>query len=414
MDKIRINEKYKPLYTSNDSFVIVTGGRGSGKSFAISDFVCRLTYEVGQKILYNRYTLSAAEISIIPEYKEKIELLNAQNDFNTIGNSIINSKTGSEIIFKGIKTSSGNQTANLKSIKDPTTWIIEEGEEIPDYQTFQKIRRSFRKKGIKVRVVLILNPSFKTHWIYEKFFKANDIPEYFNGSKNGITYIHTTYLDNLENLNEDFIEDANHTKETNPIEYEHEFLGKWGQEAIGALWTEKIIIETNEIPEFKKFAIALDPSGTGNEDSDECGIIGGGLSIDDKIYITVDATGIYTPLNWAKKAIYLHEENDSDCIVAEVNQGWDMVKTIIHQIEPRVLVKDVVSFKGKALRAAPIVSLYEQGFIIHKVGLSRLKNEQLTWIPGDKKSPGRIDALVHLINYLKPPKEKKNTSKIWA
>jgi len=72
---IRISDKYKPLYTSDDSLILVTGGRGSAKSFTIADYACRLTYEVGQKILYNRYTLRSAEISIIPEYTEKILLL---------------------------------------------------------------------------------------------------------------------------------------------------------------------------------------------------------------------------------------------------------------------------------------------------------------------------------------------------
>lgn len=412
MDKIRISEKYQPLYTSEDSLILITGGRGSGKSFAVADFACRLTYEKGQKILYNRYTLSAAEISIIPEYNEKIELLNAQKDFKQVGNEIVNTRTESQIIFKGIKTSSGNQTANLKSIKDPTTWIIEEGEEIPDYQTFQKIKRSFRKKGIKMRIILVLNPAYKKHWIYQTFFKPNNIPDYFNGSVDGITYIHTSYLDNLENLNEDFIVDAEKTKQNNPAEYEHEFLGRWIDEVKGALWTEKIIEEVNEVPELIKFAVALDPSGKGNSDSDECGIICGGLAPDGRIYITIDETGIYTPLKWANKAIYLHENYDAECIVAEVNQGWDMVHTIIHQIEKRIKVVEVVSYKGKVLRANPVVALYEQGVIKHKIGLKRLKSEMVTWIPGDSLSPGRIDALVHLVNYLYTP--KVNTTDLWA
>lgn len=415
---IKISEKYQPLYTSDDSLIIVTGGRGSGKSFAIADYACRLTYEVGQKILYNRYTLTSAEISIIPEYQEKITLLNAERDFVTVGNEVTNKRTAGTILFKGIKTSSGNQTANLKSIKDPTTLIIEEAEEIPDYETFQKIRRSFRKKGIKVRIILVLNPPYKTHWIYQEFFKPNDIPDMFNGSVNDITFIHTTYLDNINNLNDDFIKDAETTKQNKPSEYDHVFLGKWGQEAVGALWTEKIIHETHDIPELIKFAVALDPSGRGKEtakkgeEPDDCGIIAGGLGADGNVYITIDETGVYTPLKWANKAVYLHDREEANCIVAEVNQGWDMVHTIIHQIEPKIKVEEVVSYKGKALRAEPIVALYEQGVVFHKYGLTRLKHEQTTWVPGNSKSPGRIDALVHLINYLYKP--KKQFINAWA
>lgn len=178
------------------------------------------------------------------------------------------------------------------------------------------------------------------------------------------------------------------------------------------LWTDKWIEETDNIPELKKFAIALDPSGSGKDDSDECGIIAGGLGVDGKIYITIDETGIYTPLKWANKAVYLHESNNANCIVAEVNQGWDMVHTIIHQIEPKIKVEEVISKKGKYLRAEPIVSLYQQGLVKHKKGLGKLKYEMTTWTPDDSYSPGRIDALVHLINYLYKPKQ--STIDLWA
>lgn len=180
------------------------------------------------------------------------------------------------------------------------------------------------------------------------------------------------------------------------------------------LWQEKWIEEVDTIPLFKKFAVALDPSGSGNDDSDECGIIAGGLGVDDNVYVTIDETGIYTPLKWANKAVYLYENNGANAIVAEVNQGWEMVHTIIHQIEPKIKVVEVVSKQGKYLRAEPVVALYQQGIIKHKKGLGKLKYEMTTWTPDDSYSPGRIDALVHLINYLVPAKKKVNTSSAWA
>lgn len=224
---IKINEKYIPLYNSQDDVIIVTGGRGSGKSFAVADYACRDTYTRGEKVLYTRYTLTSAKTSIIPEYKEKIELFNAEKYFHVTDEEIINTKTESSILFKGIRNSAGNQTANLKSIKDPTKWILDEAEELPDYNTFQKIKRSLRKKGSKIQTVLVLNPSHREHWIYKYFFEKNKVPDYFNGSINGITFIHTTYLDNLENLDETFLKDAEKTKKENYEEYEHIFLGKY-------------------------------------------------------------------------------------------------------------------------------------------------------------------------------------------
>lgn len=412
MREIKIHEKYKPLWTNKTRYFILTGGRGSSKSFTNGLFIENLTWERGHKILFTRYTLNSAQISIIPEFVEKIELHSGIENFDITKSEITNKHTGSQIIFRGIKTSSGNQTANLKSIQGITTWVLDEAEELVDEETFDKIDESIRQKGIQNRVIIVLNPAFKKHWIYKKFFESTGVKYDFNGVHENVTYIHTTYEDNRLNLAESFIEKAESLRLSNPAKFNHRFMGMWVDEVSGALWTDKIIKETNHIPAFKKFAIALDPSGTGKEDSDECGIIAGGLGVDDNIYITIDETGIYTPLKWANKAVYLHEINEANCIVAEVNQGWDMVHTIIHQIDSRVKVEEVVSKKGKYLRAEPVVSLYEQGLVIHKFGLEKLKYEMTTWTPDDDYSPGRIDALVHLINYLTV--KKKTFINAWA
>jgi PBSX family phage terminase large subunit len=221
-----LSKKYIPLWKSKDSLIIVTGGRGSGKSFIVALRACEKTYDKGEKILYTRFTLTSAKDSIIPEYKEKIELLEAENEFTITEHEITNKISGSSILFKGIKTGAGFQTAQLKSIKDPTIWILDEAIEIPDYKTYQKIKRSLRKKGKKIQTYLVFNHESKQHWIYKLFFEKYNIPDYYNGSQNGITYIHTDYFDNIENLDSTFLEDAEKTKIENLEEYEHIFLGK--------------------------------------------------------------------------------------------------------------------------------------------------------------------------------------------
>jgi len=109
---ITIKSKYKPL-GSNSRYFVITGGRGSGKSYSINLFLLLLTYEVGHTILFTRYTLTSAHVSIIPEFIDKIETLGLHSDFYITKDEIINLKTNSKILFKGIKTSSGTQTANL-------------------------------------------------------------------------------------------------------------------------------------------------------------------------------------------------------------------------------------------------------------------------------------------------------------
>ena len=136
---IKKNPKYKPLYLSDKRYFLITGGRGSGKSFEVSTWANLLAYESNHRILFTRYTMTAAGLSIIPEFVEKIELLEVPHHFEVNRDAIRNKETGSDIIFKGIKTSSGNQTANLKSLQGVSTWILDEAEELEDEATFDKI-----------------------------------------------------------------------------------------------------------------------------------------------------------------------------------------------------------------------------------------------------------------------------------
>jgi phage terminase large subunit len=210
---------------------------GSSKSFGVGTFANLLSFEQGHRILFTRQTMTSAHLSIIPEFQEKIDLMEL-NDFFTITKSEIkNIQSGSEIIFKGIKTSSGDQTANLKSLQGVTTWILDEAEELTDEPTFDKINLSIRQKGKQNRVILILNPATKEHWIYKRFFEAEGVTEGFNGQKGNVTYIHTTYQDNIENLDQSFIDEIERIKITNPKKYNHVILGGWLDKAEGVVFT---------------------------------------------------------------------------------------------------------------------------------------------------------------------------------
>lgn len=196
-----------------------------------------LTYESGHTILFTRYTLTSAHISIIPEFIDKIETAGLHNDFNITKDEIVNQKTGSKIIFRGIKTSSGTQTANLKSIANVTTWVLDEAEELVDEDIFDKIDLSIRHQVKQNRVILILNPTTKEHFIYNKFFESKGVTEGSNIIKGDTSYIHTTYLDNLDNLSDSFISQIELTKKNNPIKYKHIILGGWMDKAEGVVFT---------------------------------------------------------------------------------------------------------------------------------------------------------------------------------
>lgn len=233
---ITLNDKYSSL-GSDSRYFIISGGRGSGKSFSVNSFLLLLTYEVGHVILFTRYTLTSAHISIIPEFIEKIDTANLRHQFHITKDEIINLTTGSKILFKGIKTSSGTQTANLKSLSGVTTWVLDEAEELVDESIFDKIDFSIRAKGIQNRIMLILNPATKEHFIYKRFFELRGVEAGSNTIKGDTTYIHTSYLDNYENLSESFITQIEQMKQRNPKKYNHVILGGWLDKAEGVVFT---------------------------------------------------------------------------------------------------------------------------------------------------------------------------------
>ena len=241
---LELSNKYNGLF-SDSRYFVVTGGRGSGKSFSINSFLLALTYEVGHVILFTRYTLTSAHVSIIPEFIEKIEIIERYSDFHITKDEIINIKTGSKIIFKGIKTSSGTQTANLKSLAGVTTWVLDEAEELTDEETFDKIDFSIRNKIKDNRVILILNPATKEHFIYQKFFENKGIEAGTNVVKDDVTYIHTTYLDNIENLSKSFLDQIKDIKERRPEKYKHTILGGWLDKAEGVIYNNWRVGEFN-------------------------------------------------------------------------------------------------------------------------------------------------------------------------
>ena len=386
---IQLIEDYKPLFYEQPEtrYYLITGGRGSGKSWTLALFLLNLTYQKGHVILFTRYTLVSAFISIIPEFLDKIEIMGKVNDFEVTQSEIINKLTGSKILFRGIKTSSGVNTANLKSIAGLSTWVIDEAEELTDPDVFDKVDLSIRAKENSNRVILVMNPAYKSHWIYNQFVKKK---------RNDTTYIHTTYLDNKINLSDSFIQAAEKTKKENPARYEHLFLGTWLDDADGMLWNRQIIAKTriSEAPNLSRIIVAIDPAVTANMNSDETGLIVVGKDSEGFGYVLEDLSGKYSPNHWAKIANDAAFRWNADCIVAEKNQGGDMVEAVLKSQGTSHRIKLVTATKGKYVRAEPVYSLYEQGQIYHVGNFPILESQMVTFDPDKGKSPDRVDALV--------------------
>lgn len=234
---IQLDKKYKPLILNNNRYTIISGGRGSGKSFSVNTILCLLMLEKNQRILFLRQTLTSAYISIIPEFLQKVEMLGLADKFKVTKTEIECPSTGSAILFRGIQTGSKSNTANLKSLQGVTCLVIDEAEEADDEKAFDRIDLSVRQKGIQNRVILILNPTTKSFWLYRRFFEEAGVQPGWNGEKDGVTYIHTDYRDNLDNLDESFLLEVEKIKKNNPLKYEHQILGGWLSQAEGVIYT---------------------------------------------------------------------------------------------------------------------------------------------------------------------------------
>lgn len=379
---IDINPKYQTL--ANDTrYYIITGGRASGKSFSVNLMLVLLTYEANHTILFTRYTLTSAYVSIIPEFIEKIELLDKFDDFHITKDEIINLKSGSKIVFKGIRTSSGDQTANLKSITGVTTWVLDEAEELTDEGTFDKIDLTIRETKNQNRIILILNPTTKEHWIYQRFFEDKGIQEGTNTEKDNTTYIHTTYQDNLENLSKSFLKQIEDLKVRRPLKYKHAIMGGWLDKAEG------VIFRNWTIGKFKRVGVSVWGQDYG--------------------FSNDPTTLIETNIDTSNKRIYLKEcyylPSLTTSEITRLNEQYAKGGLIIaDSAEPR-LISEIrakgcnvkPSVKGQGSVTYGISLLQDYDLIISEDSINLVKElNNYSWL--ERKSNTPIDKFNHLID----------------
>ena len=167
----------------------------------------------------------------------------------------------------------------------------------------------------------------------------------------------------------------------------------------GALWKRGDIDKSRrkhgEVPAFRRIVVAVDPAVTTNEDSDETGIVVAALGEDGRGYVLEDLTCKESPAGWAKIALDAYKRHGADRIVAETNQGGDMVEAIFRSISANVSYQGVHASRGKFSRAEPVAALYEQGRISHVGAFAYLEDQMTDYNPQVvKRSPDRMDALV--------------------
>ena len=184
-----------------------------------------------------------------------------------------------------------------------------------------------------------------------------------------------------------------------------ELFGEILDDNPGALWTrariESARIKSEQLPSLIRVVVGIDPAVTSGDDSDSTGIIVAGIAADNNYYVLADETIKASPQEWATKAATAFDAWKADRIIAEVNNGGDLVLHLLSSVRPNIPVKKVTASRGKAVRAEPISALYEQSRVHHVGYFSELEEQMCEWEPGiSTKSPDRMDALVWALTEL--------------
>ncbi len=292
--------------------------------------------------------------------------------------------------------------------QEHSTIFLNECSQISYSSRNKAITRLAQNSGLALKAYYDENPPKMGHWSYRLFMEKKEPtsrapllhPESF-------ATLQMNPADNVENLPDGYIEEL----EGLPEREKRRFLfGEFQAQVDNALWTYDILdgcrVGVEQVPELSRVVIAVDPSGCqGPEDerSDEIGIVAAGRGVDQKGYVLEDLSGRFSPEGWAKVALTAYDNHEADTIVAEKNYGGEMVRHTIRSVRPGVPVKLVTASRGKAQRAEPISSLYEQGKVKH-VGFfpeleDQLCNFSTSGYSGDR-SPDRADAGIWALSEL--------------
>ena len=253
--KIIPNETYEELFKGNHRYVICMGGRASGRSYSASQYaLLRLLSADYFRCAIMRFILGDIRNSIFQEIRDRIEEYSQENNITIKENSLTFEFKGNKINGIGFRKSSGDQKSKLKSLANYNCVIIEEADEVAE-EDFQQLDDSLRTVKSDIKVILLLNPPHKNHWIIKRFF--NLIPSGIDGfykaelkrNINDTLFIHGTYKGNILNLNQSTINNYENYKETKPDHYFNMIKGLVSEGARGRIFKNWLPISDKEYEE---------------------------------------------------------------------------------------------------------------------------------------------------------------------
>jgi phage terminase large subunit-like protein len=405
------------LSSGKAKHILAVGGARSGKTFAVCYFIDRRAWKApGSRHLIYRKHAVAVKQSIGADTMPKIhELTGAPIPKWYAQDAVFRYANGSEIWLCGFDDNNADKMLGREYATLYGNEVSETGYSLRE-QVLTRLAQSVDQvdgRPMTLREFCDLNPTTTAHWSYklwmmginpasEKRVNPEDYAALFINPGDNRENLPATLFDTLENLSE--------------RARRRFLLGQYSAESEDGLWRRNQIQRIVEVPgPLDRIVIAIDPAVSTNIGSDETGIVAAGMQGAHggrKGYLLEDASGKFRPEEWARVALNLYHQMDADCIVAEVNQGGDMVESVIRSIEAHdkrrpARIKLVHATKGKVTRAEPIVGLYERKLIYHVGEFPSLEDQMVSFtIDFDRKSqgysPDRLDAMVWAFSELFP------------
>lgn len=381
-------------------FIMLFGGSRSGKTFILVYAIIVRALKCKSRHIIVRFRFNHVKRSIYHDTFPKVMQLCFPNVTYRVNKMdwFIEFPNGSEIWLGGIDDK--QRTEQILGNEYSTIYANETSQISYDAITMLQTRMA-EKTELVNKFFFDCNPPTTKHWSYLLFVQGKDPVDNTPIDIGGYASLKMNPKDNLENIAQGYIDDVLMRM---PLRQRKRFLeGEFLLDVDGALWDSTMIDQAKckDFAEIEETVIALDPSATGHAKSDLCGIVVCSRDSNKEGVVESDHSMIAKPGVWAQAAVNLYHEHNASCIVAEVNQGGDMVEAVIHNIDPTVKVVKVHAKRGKLARAEPISVLYEQGKVAHKEGLEFLEAEMMEYVPlTAKHSPDRMDAAVYGLTHL--------------
>ena len=275
MNEIKISKKYKEMFRDRKDifYYFLYGGRAGSKSFTSSIYLANRLVNGKGNLVYCRQYMANVGQTIIPEFLEKISLLKIGHLLKVNKDNITCITNGNQLWFKGLETAEGTAEASMKGIKSLSVVLIDEAQEVKE-KAFDRLLGTIRDKELNLKLILCLNPTDVTSWLYKRFFQGLDYD--FSGVIDNKLYVYSCFKDSAKYLSETFLKEITNIKDNDPVKFENQYLGKWLQNNNKAFLTKQLLeiaLKPVDVPQyFDQVVVAIDPAISTNKKSDNTGI----------------------------------------------------------------------------------------------------------------------------------------------